>query len=286
MAKRAAKRSGRKKQAISNNQSAKKSFISRQIIIIALILCTLGAGLAIARFKAPSLFRAQPTSAPQGSLAANNPSKEYIYAGGRLIATEEPTSTGGSSAAPTSLVATSASSAQINLMWAASSGAASYQVERSQSVNGPYTPLSPNPTTASFPDTSVTSGTAYLYRVRAVDSNGTPSAYSNLDLATAVSFTDEPLTSNVTIIKGQHLTELRQAVNAVRSLAGLTASSWTDPSPQGVSIKRVHIMELRSGLDQALTTLGLNAEMYTDPTLPTGSSVKAIHFEELRQRVK
>src|SRR5215510_4674589 len=47
------------------------------------------------------------------SFNANSPSKEYIYAGGRLVATEEPTTSGGCTAPPSpgnSLVATAQTS--------------------------------------------------------------------------------------------------------------------------------------------------------------------------------
>jgi hypothetical protein len=53
----------------------------------------------------------------------------------------------------------------------------------------------------------------------------------------AITFTDDPLTTGVTTVKAQHLQELRQAVNAVRGVAGLTAATWTDASLTSVVIK-------------------------------------------------
>lgn len=116
---------------------------------------------------------------------------------------------------------------------------------------------------------------------------GNVSGYSNIDLATTVSFTDHPLAVGMTLVKAQHLTELRQGVSAVRATAGLAAAAWTDPTLSGVFIKAVHIQELRDNLNPALTTLGFTAPTYTDPTLTAGSTVvKKAHIEELRQAVK
>lgn len=279
-----AKARQRKKKQEKRKQKSKRKLL---VVVCSFLMLTFAIGI-MAQWKIlPGV--SQPLAlapAPTGSFAANSPSKEYIYAGGRLVATEEP-SGNSSLSTPTAFSATAISNAQINLTWTAPSGIVDhYIVERSQSAGGTFTQLSPNPTTASFTDTTVTSGVAYLYRVKAVDSLGLITAASNLDLATAISFTDDPLVANSTIIKAQHLLELRQAVDAVRLLAGLTAISWTDASPQGVAIKKVHIEELRANLDQALQTLGLPTPSYTDPTLTTITAIKKVHFDELRQRVK
>jgi hypothetical protein len=257
------------------------------VISICLLLCLLLAGISVARWPLLPGMRGPVGPVPPGNFSANSPSKEYIYAGGRLIATEEPTGGSSSLAAPTSFSATTISNAQINLTWTAPAGAVDhYIIERKQSAGGSFTQLSPNPTTTGFTDSTVTGGVAYLYRVKAVDSTGLITSASNMDVATAITFTDEPLVANSTIIKAQHLMELRQAVDAVRNLAGLQVASWTDPSPQGVFIKKVHIEELRAKLNEALTILGLSTPSYTDSTLTTATVIKKVHFAELRQSVK
>jgi hypothetical protein len=178
-------------------------------------------------------------------------------------------------------------SPRVTLNWAASAGTVHhYQIERSQSGTA-FTILPGTTTTTTFTDTTVAANTAYLYRVCAVDAAGNRSLYTNLDLATTVIFADDPLLVAATTVKAQHLTELRQAVNAVRALAGLPAAAWTDLSPAGVVIKAVHLQELRTSLDQALIALTRTTAVYTDPTLtPSTTQVKAVHFQELRQRVK
>ena len=129
----------------------------------------------------------------------------------------------------------------------------------------------------------MTAGQSYLYRVRAVNASGT-SGNSASDIATTVIFANDPLTAG-TAVRGIHLSQLRTAINAARSLANLQAASFSDPSPLGMTIKSAHVTQLRSALDAALTELGLTAGGYTNSQL-TGAPVKAIDFQELRNRVQ
>jgi hypothetical protein len=182
-------------------------------------------------------------------------------------------------------------SALIQIRWTASSGAASYRIERSTNISQGFT-LYATSSTTTFNDTPP-SGTppasvqTYLYRVRALDSSSAASAPSNLAFATSISFTDPTITPHVTVIKGQHLRELRWAVDAVRRAAGLGDATWTDSTPEGVVIQADHIRKLREKLGEALTALSVPVAAYTDPTLYTGANgtfVKHEHFEELRDR--
>ena len=189
--------------------------------------------------------------------------------------------------APGNLVATASSTTQVNLTWSASFGTFDhYRVERSQNINGPYSLVGSNVNTTSFTDTSAGSGITYLYRVQAADAANTSfSGYSNIDLATTIIFTDDPLLSG-TIIKAQHLTELRQAVNAVRVTANLGLFNWTEVIQPGVTIKASHIQELRDNLNLARNALGFPAQPYTDNPLGSGVTIKGSHVDEIRRGVK
>lgn len=190
---------------------------------------------------------------------------------------------------PTGLVATAVSQAQVNITWTAPGVPVDhYELQRSQSVAGPFSTIA-SPSTTNFTDTNATGlggSVAYLYRVRAVDAQGNVSSFSNIDHATTMSYTDDPLVAASTVIKAQHINELRVAVNAVRTAAVLPQASWTDASLPGVFIKAVHITELRQNLDQALQVIGLATPIYTDQTLSAGLLVKRAHVEEIRQTVK
>lgn len=179
---------------------------------------------------------------------------------------------------PTGLVATASSTTQVNLTWNASSGATQYEILRGTSTIG---------TTAStnFNDTTATAGTSYVYKVRALDAASRPSPYSAADAATTILFTDDALSAG-TLAKSAHVTELRTAVNAMRTAAGLGAFTFTDPSLSGLAIKAVHFHELRTAVNAARATLGLSASTFTDPTLSSAITVKTVHVQELRNAVK
>jgi len=101
------------------------------------------------------------------------------------------------------------------------------------------------------------------------------------------SFTDNPLVARTTIVKGVHLTELRNAVKLAASLVGQTPTFTDDPLPAGTPIKTVHITELRTALTNAFTALHLRVPTFTDPTLtPQTTSVKAVHLQELRNAMQ
>lgn len=262
--------------------------------VITIAICVAATGAALSRWEpvrrtlglSPTLTSSPPQSGTPSS------AKEYIYAGGRLIATEEPvTSPGGPS--PTNLVATATSATNVSLTWTppTTGTITNYVVERSQSLNGSYTTLSPNPTSNAFTDNTAAGDTAYLYRVRATFSAGGASEYSNRDLATTVMFTDNSLAGIP--IQAIHLTELRRAVNAVRALvAGLGPASWTYPDPvsspqsQRRGIYLEDVTELRSRLDEALGPLGLQTSYPAQPPLARGSVVSAAHFEQIRDRMR
>ena len=75
----------------------------RSVVAVIMSLSLLGAGVALARLgslRGPSRPAPEPATPAAGSFSPASPSKEYIYAGGRLVATEEPN---GAPAAPTAL---------------------------------------------------------------------------------------------------------------------------------------------------------------------------------------
>lgn len=195
-----------------------------------------------------------------------------------------PGATAGGSAAPSGLSATANSSSQIALSWAvpASGAVGHYRVERRESAAGQYTLLATT-TTAGHTDTQVNAETAYLYRVSAVSTGGSVAGVSNTALGTAVTFTDDPIAAGVTAVRALHLDELRRAVNAVRRLAGLADAQWTDAAQVGVAVRAAHVREMRERLNEALTALQMPTPSYTDATLVAGATIKAAHFNELRQ---
>lgn len=265
----------------------------RAFATVSVILSLLAASAAVARWGGSSTMIPGARPAPAVSpfaLDAAHPSKEYIYAGGRLVATEEASGCSGSITASNNLTATATSSSAVNLVWAAFTGPVDhYEVERRTTgsfatVIFNVAPASPN---VSVSNISLSANTAYLYRVRAFDSANCPSGYSNVDLATTTIFA-ETVASGVTI-KASHINELFTAVNAVRNSAGLAAFSWPTPPAApfvGGAIKKDHVQLLRNNLDPARSALGLTPQSYTNNPLNIGNIVLAAHILELRNGVK
>ncbi|QKZ13136.1 fibronectin type III domain-containing protein [Spirosoma sp. KUDC1026] len=82
--------------------------------------------------------------------------------------------------APQNLVATAASTTQINLTWTGVTGANSYQLERSPNGNDNWSKITdPAGSATSYSDPNLTPNTRYYYRIRAVIS-GTAGPYSNV----------------------------------------------------------------------------------------------------------
>jgi N-acetylneuraminic acid mutarotase len=141
-------------------------------------------------------------------------------------------------------------------------------------------------------DTSTITATTPAHAVGAVQIDLTPTAggvYSKTNAFAYLPtvFTDDTIAVGQTTAKAQHIIEMRQAVDALRAVAGLSGAPWTDPSLQpGHAIKAIHIVELRTFLDDAATRLGYSISAFTDPGLTSGFPIKRIHIEELRQRIR
>ncbi|MFP5245652.1 MAG: hypothetical protein ACLGH0_03075 [Thermoanaerobaculia bacterium] len=186
---------------------------------------------------------------------------------------------------PSNLVATASGISSVGVLWDAAPGAVSYQLERK--ANGGSFQLVASPTGTSHNDLNVEAGKSYVYRVRGVSATAATSAYSNVDVATTIVFTDDPLNAG-TSVRRSHVTELRTAVNAMRAAAGLGAASFTDdPLALLGIIRATHLTQLRTNLDAARTALGLTAISYTDPSAAAGvTRVKAVHMTQLRDGVR
>lgn len=240
-------------------------------VTAAIVLLLAASGVALSLMvvtrRVPSIVAGIPT---QSSETTPKLTKEYIYAGGRLIAIEEAVTL--PVPAPAGLSATASVSAlggpSITVSWTPPAGAAEqvdhYEVERKLSLTD-QPPFTFNCNGPPCPDPSAVESQAYLYRVRAVYVGGSRSDFSNHDLAATFPFTDDPLNRNGvgTLIRARHFTELREAVNAIRNAAGLLPFNWSGTTPQRLGpqsrglIYASHFNDLRANLSEALGRLGL-----------------------------
>jgi hypothetical protein len=160
-----------------------------------------------------------------------------------------------------------------------------------------------NVTMTSFYDSTVAASKAYLYSVRRKEKIGSyPAIYSassTADLVTTVQFTDDPLRVigdplGATAVKGIHFSELRQAIDAVRVLAGLPPG-WASYSPltgvilynQQSTTSLTTNVSMKAALNQALILAPINraAVSYTVPATQ-GGPVRAEHIQVLREAVR
>lgn len=143
-------------------------------------------------------------------------------------------------------------------------------------------------------DTSLISVTTPGHAVGAVSIDLVPAAGSTYSKPNAfaylpTSFTDDPLVPHITKARAQHILELRQAVDALRAVAGLPQAQWTNVALTNfvTPIQAADISELRTYLEEAALALGYAKASYTDPDLGARTSViRGVHIEELRLRIK
>ena len=213
------------------------------------------------------------------SLAQNNSATARagtIRVSGRAVNVTQ----NGSGQAIFGLTATATSASTASLSWGSVGGAVSYEIYRSS--NGSSFGLVTATPSASYGDSGLAANRTYLYRIRAVGASGAL-AYSYIDPATTIVFTDPVIVPGVTRIKAAHILQLRTAVNAMRLSGLLTSQSFVDPSLTGVAVRAVHIAQLRGALAAARAAIGLPPVSYTDPAL---SAVRASHINDLRAGVQ
>ena len=109
---------------------------------------------------------------------------------------------------PGTLTATAVSGSEVDLSWGASSGSVSgYLIERCQGAScTSFTQIAaPAGTGTSYKDTGLSAGTSYSYRVRATDTAGDLSPYSNTATAVTLTPPSAPGTLTATAVSGSEV---------------------------------------------------------------------------------
>lgn len=184
--------------------------------------------------------------------------------------------------APTGLVAHGGNATSVALTWNAVAGAHDYRIYR-RSPGSWYDALAVSASN-SYTDTMVSTNKAYAYFVTARDASGNETAQSNIDIATAMLMIDPSLAG--VPVKDEHFMQLRQAVNALRDLAGYPSYAFSDGTLNGVPIKAIHLTQLREQLNFIRSSLGVSTLTFTDDPVGAARPIKAIHINQLRNGVK
>jgi hypothetical protein len=163
------------------------------------------------------------------------------------------------------------------VQWSRIVGATSYTLWRKTSAAAPWEAVGNYNDPASFTSVSTPANTTWLFAVTAKDASNNVSPMSAPDLATNV------LLSTSNFIRAQHILELRTAVGAVRTFAGLPAFNYTNTIAAGSPIRATDVSELRTALNEARSAIGLSQIAFTDPVLTPGQTrLRSAHVLELR----
>jgi VCBS repeat protein/uncharacterized protein DUF11/fibronectin type III domain protein len=186
---------------------------------------------------------------------------------------------------PTRLVATATSTSQAALTWDAVTSATRYQVFRTDH-NQVFSAIGSPLMATSMNDTGLTPNTTYIYYVQAIDASGNTGPGSLPDIATTITFADDPLVAASTLITAQQFTQLRQAIDAVRAAQGQGTATYTNSITPGNPVRAIDVTEMRSFLDVIRSSIGLPAIQWVDPTLSSATTIKAVHIQQMRSGVR
>jgi hypothetical protein len=191
--------------------------------------------------------------------------------------------------APT-LTSATGSSTSVTVSWTTVQGAAKYQLYRGLGGGAMQQiascPGDPGCTSAvSYVDTSLPPS-FYKYAVSAVNAGGAAaSVQSNFDVAWVGSFTDDPLIAGTTIVKADHILELRSLINQLRAIAGLSAFGFSTTVAPLEVVRATDVVELRAALDQARQTLSQPPLSYAN-VVASGQFVRAVDIREIRDGLR
>jgi hypothetical protein len=141
---------------------------------------------------------------------------------GTLVACPPTPPVGDAPATPTNFVVSSATATSISLSWTLVSGATSYILERGIASGVKTQIATPNATTNTFTDTSLTAGTSYGYALKAVNAKGssTPALVAGIPVSggadsdgDGVSNADEIVGWDVVISRGGTLLSTRKVTS-------------------------------------------------------------------------
>jgi hypothetical protein len=184
---------------------------------------------------------------------------------------------------PVSITATASTSSFVVVRWTLAADAYGYRVYGKSFFTAGWSSLS-GPVSGPEIGVFAFSGQARLYCVAKILQDGSIGPLGPPDLAVAIVFDNPQMIPGVPI-RATHLTQLRSAVKAVRSFAGLPAFTFTDTDLAGAPVRALHLTELRDALSEARTAIGIPMT-FSSPGPVAGAPIRASDIEELRAGVR
>ena len=185
--------------------------------------------------------------------------------------------------APPALIASATAPTAVSLAWS-DVGAGQYAIFRSEAPTRETFVELGTTTATSFVDATAVAGKAYLYRVQARTSEGVVRSPSLADLALTFLFTDDPIVFKATPIKALHITQLQEATNLVRTLAGIPTVTFVSVSA-GTTVRVDEIVSLRAAITEGLIALEQKVPSWIDGAA-VGNLIKGTHVQQLRNALK
>jgi hypothetical protein len=188
---------------------------------------------------------------------------------------------------PPVISATGSATGSATITWSAVPAISGYKVFRRDSQTSGWNLLNTTSMTL-YTDNGLPANRTFLYRVRAFDAAGDESADSNDELATTISYTDNPLTTS-TVIRARHIVEVRSAVNAICAYAGTAICPIPPFSGAALDETQMKTQVIRASDFDAVqnqiislrAAIGASAATFRE-TPAVGMSVRIIHMEDLR----
>ena len=171
------------------------------------------------------------------------------------------------------------------LSWYITDNTAKYEIWR-RAHNAPLAKIgeavaSPGVDGVYYLDSAFPAESALEYSVRSVRNGDSVSSDFSSDFTVSHVFTDETVVAGTTIIKAAHLTEVRNAANDLRTLAGLDPNSWTT-SP---IVLATQFKEVRDAITEARIQLGAITFGFSG-WLEAGMVVKTYHLTQFRDAMR
>ena len=166
---------------------------------------------------------------------------------------------------------------QVEIVYAMPDGASYSQLFR-RVAGGAWGPATGFDYYTGLDSSNFTRGVVYDYQLQVRHFNGALSL-SNVD--SVILFSNDPLRAGITPIMRAHFTEIRDAVNLMRTEAGLPAFAFESGYDTWPGIRAKDVNALRTAVTEARSGLRMFAPVFDEP-IAAGAPIRATHVQQLR----